>query len=94
MTSTVFASIGRRRPPPVPQGKTSIRWNPTCTPSGQETIAVAFAFGDCTPCPVRSRCTRARSTPRSLTVRPELQHQAIRTARERQATPSFKADYA
>jgi transposase len=77
-----------------PQGKRSIRWNPTRTPHGQETITIAFAFGDCTPCPARSLCTRAKATPRSLSVRPEPQHQAIRTARERQATPTFKATYA
>jgi transposase len=77
-----------------PQGKTSIRWTPTRTPFGQETISVAFAFGDCTPCPARRLCTRAKATPRSLTLRPEPQHQAIRAARERQATPAFKAEYA
>ena len=32
--------------------------------------------------------------PRGLTLRPEPQHQAIRAARERQATPAFKAEYA
>jgi transposase len=43
---------------------------------------------------VRELCTRAKATPRSLTVRPEAQHQAIRAARQRQVTPLFKADYA
>jgi transposase len=55
---------------------------------------VAFGFGDCTPCPARTLCTRPKATPRSLTLRPEPQHQAIRSARERQATPASKAEYA
>ena len=67
---------------------------PTRTPYGQETITVAFAFGDCTPCTARSLCTRAKSTPRGLTLRPERQHRAIESARERQVDPSFKAAYA
>ncbi len=77
-----------------PRGKTSIRWVPTRTPYGQETITVAFAFGDCTPCTARSLCTRAKSTPRGLTLRPERQHRAIEAARARQADPSFKTEYA
>ena len=76
------------------QGKRSIRWTPSRTPHGQETITIAFAFGDCTPCPARSLCTRAKATPRSLSLRPEPQHQAIRDARQRQATPAFKVEYA
>jgi transposase len=72
------------------QGKRSIRWTPTRTPHGQDTIAVAFAFGDCTPCPARGLCTRAKATPRSITVRPEPQHRAIRRARQRQVSPTFK----
>lgn len=77
-----------------PQGKTSIRWNPAQTPHGQDTIAIAFAFGDCTPCPARSLCTRAKVTPRSITVRPEAQHQAIRRARQRQISSTFMKEYA
>jgi transposase len=57
-----------------PQGNTSIRWNPTRTPHGQDTISIAFAFSDCPRCPVRSVCTRAKATPRSLTLRPEMLH--------------------
>jgi len=77
-----------------PRGKRSVRWTPTRTPHGRDTIAIAFAFGDCTPCPARSLCTRAKATPRSITVRPEPQHQAIRRARQRQIGPTFKKDYA
>ena len=73
-----------------PQGKRSMRWTPSRTPHGQETITIAFSFGDCTPCPARSLCTRAKATPRSLSLRPEPQHQAIPSARQRQATPAFQ----
>jgi transposase len=73
-----------------PQGKQRIRWSPTRTPHGQDTISIAFAFGDCTPCPARHPCTRAKATPRSITLRPEPQHQAMRRARRRQLTPAFK----
>jgi transposase len=84
----------RRQTATCPQGKTSIRWTPTRTPHGQDTISIAFALTDCTPSPARSLCTRSKATPRTLTLRPEPQHQAIRCARERQATPAFKSEYA
>lgn len=89
-----FSIDWRAQTATCPQGKTSIRWTPTRTPFGQETISIAFAFGDCTPCPARRLCTRAKATPRSLTLRPEPQHQAIRATRERQATTAFRAEYA
>jgi len=77
-----------------PQGRMSRRWVPTRTRRDQETITVAFAGADCSPCPARAQCTRAKATPRSLTLRPEPLHRAIQAARRRQTTPDFKAQYA
>ena len=39
-------------------------------------------------------CTAAKDAPRQLTVRPQAHHEAIQTARQRQETPAFKAQYA
>jgi transposase len=57
-------------------------------------IHVDFAAADCTPCPVRAHCTRAKTLPRSLTLQPRAEHEAIQAARQRQQTQAFADDYA
>ena len=57
-------------------------------------IHVDFAPADCTPCPDRSRCTRAKTQPRSLTLQSRAEHEALQAARERPATPEFATAYA
>jgi transposase len=43
---------------------------------------------------VRAQCTRAKSLPRSLTLQPRTEHEAIKAARFRQQTEGFAVDYA
>jgi transposase len=77
-----------------PQGRTSARWSETRTARGHTMVTVAFAPADCTPCAVRARCTRAKALPRSLTLQPQAEHEAIQAARQRQVTAEFAAEYA
>jgi transposase len=77
-----------------PQGRKSIRWCQTHTARQQTMIHIDFAPQDCTPCPVRARCTRAKSRPRSLTLQPQEEYDAIQAARQRQASPEFAGQYA
>jgi transposase len=77
-----------------PQGKSSRQWKPTHTPTGQPTIHIEFDAADCTPCPVRALCTKAKRGPRELTARPRDRHAAMQRARQRQTTDEFKAAYA
>jgi transposase len=76
-----------------PGDRRSVRWCATATARGRTMIHVDFAAADCTPCPVRARCTRAKTLPRSLTLQPRAEHEAIRAARQRQQTAAFAADY-
>jgi transposase len=62
--------------------------------AGADVIHVVFAATDCTPCPMRERCTRARTQPRSLTLQPRAEHEAIQAARRRQQTADFAITYA
>lgn len=57
-------------------------------------IHVDFAAADCTLCPVREQCTRAKTLPRSLTPQPRAEHEAIHAARQRQQTAESAAGYA
>lgn len=75
-----------------PRGQTSVRWSETETARARTMIGGTFAAADCTPCPVRAQCTRAKTLPRSLTLQPRAEHAAIPAARQRQQTDGFAAD--
>jgi transposase len=79
-----------------PHGKVSRRWTPGRDPqgSGQEVVAIQFDPADCAACPVRARCTQAKTGPRTMKLRPQAQHDALQTARHRQRTTAFKERYA
>ncbi len=77
-----------------PQGRTSARWSETHTARDRTMIHVAFAPEDCTPCPVRACCTRAKNLPRSLMLQERAEHEAIQAARQRQQTDAFATEYA
>lgn len=77
-----------------PKGRQSIRWSEIKTARGRQMIHIDFAPTDCTPCPSRSSCTtRAKNLPRTLTLQPEEEHEAIQFARERQKTEDFASLY-
>jgi transposase len=79
-----------------PTGKRSVRWAPghDRQGDGQVIIAVQFDANDCAHCPLRSRCTQAKTGPRTMKLRPREQHEALIAARRRQQTDAFKAIYA
>ena len=53
---------------------------------------IKFSQRDCQACAVRAQCTTA--TRRTITIRPQEQHQALLTRRHRQTTAAFKRAYA
>lgn len=77
-----------------PQGQTSIRWTPGRDVSGDPVVRIRVHAATCRACPVRQACTQAKDAPRQLTVRPQVQHEAIQAARQRQETAEFTAEYA
>jgi transposase len=78
-----------------PAGHTSISWTPAIDNRANEVIKIKFSSTDCRSCPHRSQCTRAQRYPRrTITVRPREQYEALKAARERQATATFAQEYA
>jgi transposase len=77
-----------------PRGRRSLRWCVTHTARHRTMIHIDFAAADCTPCPVRATCTRAKALPRTLTLQPRAEHEAMVAARQRQQTPEFAQLYA
>jgi transposase len=76
-----------------PRERQSIRWSETKTARGRNMIHIDFAVDDCGACPSRSSCTRAKDLPRTLTLQPKEEHEAIQFARKRQKTEEFAALY-
>ena len=76
-----------------PQGRKSIRWSETKTARGRSMIHLDFSPNDCAVCPSRSSCTRAKNLPRTLTLQPQEEHEAIQVARKRQKSEDFASLY-
>lgn len=76
-----------------PQGKQSYTWTSKKGPRGKPAIQVNFNKRECLACGERSRCTRSKNGPRSLTLHPRPQHEALEAARERQESEEFKEQY-
>ena len=91
-----FAIDWEARHVTCPGGKRSVRWTPGHDKqgAGQDLIAIQFDPEDCRVCPLRPRCTQAKTGPRTLRLRPREQHEALQTARQRQITEAFKQLYA
>ena len=76
-----------------PRERRSIRWSETRTARGRSMIHIDFSVDDCSACPSRSSCTRAKDLPRTLTLQPQEEHEAIQFARKRQNTEEFASLY-
>ncbi|GIM83041.1 IS1182 family transposase [Salinispora arenicola] len=61
---------------------------------GKPRVMFTFSMTDCTPCPVRSRCTRAKTAARTITLRPREQHELLRSLRADQQTEHWRRRYA
>ena len=74
-----------------PQGRHSRWWYRGKDVQGESVVQVVFAQQTCQDCALRSQCTDARHTGRSLTLRfPQERHEALHAARARQHTDAFK----
>jgi len=83
-----------RRVVTCPAGKRSISWLPDTYPKNGMVFEARFARKDCTPCPLRARCTRAKLEPRIIGLQAREHYEALHAARHRQTTPEFRARYA
>jgi transposase len=89
-----FALDWERQQARCPEGKVSQHWTAGHDAQGSPCIRIAFNPKDCCLCSSREHCTKAKTGARSLTIRPQEQHEALQAARARQQTPEFKQQYA
>jgi transposase len=76
-----------------PTGQTSVDWTPARDQWGNDTIPVGFHRPTCAACSSRSLCTRAKTDPREITLRPRPLHEALQTVRRQQETPAWRNRY-
>ncbi len=91
---TAFTIDWDRQTVTCPAGRQSFSWSPHTYAKNDMAFEVRFSCKDCTPCPLRARCTRTKREPRIIRLQAREQHEALRAARERQATPAFRERYA
>ena len=73
-----------------PGGKESVGWRER-KEGGRSVIKVHFHRQDCTPCPLRAQCTRAREAGRQLSLPARPVWEALQASRAREGTPEFQA---
>jgi transposase len=76
-----------------PQGKVSTGWRPEKDAFGNDIISLKFSRSDCKRCPARSLCTRCRTAPRNMVLRPREQQEALSAARTQIRSLEGKAEY-
>lgn len=77
-----------------PAGKQSISWLPNTYPKNGIMWEARFARKDCTPCPRRVYCTKAKVEPRLIGLQARDCFEALQAARKRQTTDAFRQQYA
>jgi transposase len=88
-----FAIDWEARHVTCPQGHRSINWRPHRGRAGHRAIHVDFDRNDCTPCPVRAKCTRSETAARMLTLGSREEHEAVRRVRRAQTTEQWQQHY-
>lgn len=76
-----------------PAGRQSRSWLPKTTVPGV-VVQARFSAKECTPCPHRAHCTKAKKEPRIIGLQPRDQYEALQAARQAQTTEAFRQEYA
>ena len=108
LTKADFQVDWERKVVTCPAGHESISWlphtwrrgglapAPRVLPPGDRCATVheaRFARRDCTPCPLRPSCTRAKREPRIVSLQAREHFEALQGARKHQGTEAFRASY-
>ena len=74
-----------------PQGETSISWTPAIDDRKNAVVKIKFSSTACGHCPLQVYCIRSTKQykRRTITIRPQGQHEALQAARQRQKIPNL-----
>lgn len=76
-----------------PMQRLSRVWNESQDSQGKPVFRVEFSAQECNPCPKRLDCTHSKQGGRKLTIRPQLEYEALCRLRQDVKTEAFKAKY-
>ncbi len=76
-----------------PQNKVTTKWQPGKDAVGNAVIFARFPRAGCASCEQRPLCTKSKTGPRELCLRPQEQYLALQMARVRQKTAEFQKAY-
>ncbi|HEY5869733.1 MAG TPA: IS1182 family transposase [Candidatus Tectomicrobia bacterium] len=88
-----FAVDWERQQAHCPQGKTATSWAERMDATGTTYIQVRFRQQDCRGCAARTGCTQAPTAPRTLTLHPQAQYEALQAARAWYASDEGQQSY-
>ncbi len=94
LTKAAFRVDWERQVVTCPAGNESISWLPNTWPKNGMIFEARFARRDCTPCPLRPQCTRAKREPRIIGLQAREHFEALQGARRHQETEAFRVSYA
>jgi transposase len=94
LTKAAFRVDWGRKVVTCPAGHESISWLPSTHAETGMVFEARFARRDCSPCPLRPRCTRAEREPRIVGLQAREHFEALQGARRHQETAAFRASYA
>jgi len=77
-----------------PEGKLSNSWTLAIDRFKKAVIKLKWANTDCQHCLSVAKCTRSTPPRRTITIRPQAQHVALRAARAREQTEAYAMEYA
>jgi transposase len=75
-----------------PRGKTSSAWSARHERWNNPVISAKFAYKECRYCEARRQCTKAKTTPRPMSLKPQGEHQALQALRQQHNTAAWKAN--
>jgi transposase len=76
-----------------PQGKAATSWAERVDATGRAYIQVRFPQQDCRACDARAFCTQAAQAPRTLTLHPQAEFEALHAARAWYASDERQQQY-
>lgn len=76
-----------------PAGQVSNSWTPAIDKGTNQVIKIKFGSRACGACPSAAQCTRSKRPRRSITIRPQAQHEALLAAREREQSAEYRQEY-
>lgn len=77
-----------------PEGQLSSSWTPALDRVKNEVIKIKFGKHECGVCPSVAKCTRSQPARRTITIRPQAQHEALLAGRQREESAEYKQEYA